>query len=115
MNLINSFDNTINPFDVNETIIFSDAKSGIRTVYVLGNSDFTATLSDTSFASVTINGRLVLIDVDVNRTGVERSTILTIITESKTITIPIFESAETVRTDNNIITADSTLITADNG
>ena len=115
LNLINSFDNTINPFDVNETIIFSDAKSGIRTVYVLGNSDFTATLSDTSFASVTINGRLVLIDVDVNRTGVERSTILTIITEGKTITIPIFESAETVRTDNNIITADSTLITADNG
>jgi hypothetical protein len=115
LNLINSFDNTINPFDVNETIIFSDAKSGIRTVYVLGNSDFTATLSDTSFASVTINGRLVLIDVDVNRTGVERSTILTIITEGKTITIPIFESAETVRVDNDTITADSTLITADNG
>lgn len=114
-NLINSFDNTINPFATNETIVFSDAKSGTRSIYVKGNSDFTISLNDGSWITATIEGRNVILEIDVNRTGLDRQDILEITSGSETIEIVIFQNAEIVRADNNVITADTNLITADNG
>ena len=107
--------NTINPFATNETIVFSDAKSGTRSIYVKGNSDFTISLNDGSWITATIEGRNIILEIDVNRTGLDRQDILEITSGSETIEIVIFQSAESVRADNNVITADTNLITADNG
>jgi hypothetical protein len=115
LSLINSFDNTINPFTATETIVFSSAKSGIRSVYVRGTSEFTISLSDDSWITATIDDRNIILEIDQNDTGLDRISILTIESGSKTITIPIFQGFDIVRADNTIITADTTLITADNG
>ena len=114
LNLINSFDNTINPFATDGTIFF--ARGTNQTIFVKGNDTFTVTLVDSpSWASYTIDGRLINIELDTNDTGLDRGVSVEIESDAEIITVQVIQFAGTVRTDNNIITVDTTLITADNG
>jgi hypothetical protein len=114
LNLINSFDNTINPFATDGTIFF--ARGSNQTIFVKGNDTFTVTLVDSpTFASYAIDGRLINIELDPNQTGLDRSVVVEIESDAEIITVQVIQLAGTLRTDNNIITVDTTLITADNG
>lgn len=116
LNLINSFDNTINPFATDGTIFFSSAKTTSQTIFVKGNDSFTVSLVDSpSWAGYTVSGRMITVEMEANETGLLRGVTVEITNGTKTLTVVIIQETETVRADNNIITADSTLITADNG
>jgi hypothetical protein len=115
LNLINSFDNTINPFSVDSTVIFSDARQPMQTIYVKGYDSFTVEIEDigsgTSWSSYTINDRLITINLDENLTGLQRSINVKIVNGGKEIDVEIIQQAGVVSFDNNVITFDSTLIT----
>ena len=114
LNLINSFDNTINPFATDGTIFF--ARGSSQTIFVRGNDAFTVTLvGSPTWASYTISGRVINIELDNNDTGLDREVSVEIESGSNTITVEVIQLAGQVRADNNVITADSNLITADNG
>jgi hypothetical protein len=114
LNLINSFDNTINPFATDGTIFF--ARNNSQSIFVKGNDSFTVTLIDSpSWASYTIDGRLINIELDPNQTGLDRGVVVEIESDDKIITVQVIQASEQPRADNNVITSDTTLITADNG
>jgi uncharacterized protein YpmS len=116
LNLINSFDNTINPFATDSTIFFRSATDLTQTIFVKGNDSFTVTLvGSPTWATYSISDRLITIEMEVNNTGLLRGVTVEITNGTKTLTVEVIQNPDTVRADNNIITADSTLITADNG
>lgn len=118
LNLINSFDNTINPFDVGSTIIFSDARQPSQTIYVKGYGAYSVAIEDvgfgTSWAGYSTNNRLITINLNENLMGLQRSINVKITSEGKEINLEIIQQAGTVSFDNTEITFDSTLITFDN-
>ena len=119
LNLINSFDNTINPFSAGQTIIFSDARQTTQTAYVKGNDSFTVTINDEGFGtgwiSSTINDRLITFELEINTTGFDRSVTIEIDNGIKIITLILVQNFGVVTFDNVDITFDNILITWDNG
>jgi len=119
LNLINSFDNTINPFSAGQTIIFSDARQTTQTAYVKGNDSFTVTINDEGFGtgwiSSTINDRLITFELEINTTGFDRSVTIEIDNGIKIITLILVQNFGVVTFDNADLTFDNILITWDNG
>lgn len=119
LNLINSFDNTINPFSAGQTIIFSDARQTTQTAYVKGNDSFTVTINDEGFGtgwiSSIINDRLITFELEINTTGFDRSVTIEIDNGIKIITLILVQNFGVVTFDNVDITFDNILITWDNG
>ena len=114
LNLINSFDNTINPFATDGTIFF--ARGTNQTIFVKGNDSFTVSLiGSPSWASRRVNGRVINIELEPNSTGIDRSVTVRITSGIKVIDAEIIQFSNQLRADNNIIKSDTTLITADNG
>jgi len=114
LNLINSFDNTINPFATDGTIFF--ARGTNQSIFVKGNDSFTVSLiGSPSWASRRVNGRVINIELEPNSTGIDRSVTVRITSGIKVIDAEIIQFSNQLRADNNIIKSDTTLITADNG
>jgi len=116
LNLINAFDNTINPFATDNTIIFASSRQAEQTIFVKGNDSFTVTLVGIStWARYTITGRIITIRMVDNLTGFDRSVFVETVSGTKTITVEVIQQGATITADTTLITADTTLITADNG
>jgi len=116
LNLINAFDNTINPFATDNTIIFASSRQSEQTIFVKGNDSFTVNLVGIStWARYTITGRIITIRMVDNLTGFDRSVFVETVSGTKTITVEVIQQGATITADTTLITADTTLITADNG
>lgn len=119
--LINSFDNTLNSFNANRTLIITDYTAKTESVYVTNLGNFSFNIIDTGFGdtwvSVTSVGDIVYFAIDENITGVVRNlqVELTNLDSLQIITITIEQGATTLTSDSSVVTADSNLITADNG
>lgn len=119
--LINSFDNTLNSFNTNRTLIITDYTAKTESVYVTNLGNFSFNIIDTGFGddwvSVTSVGDNVYFAIDENATGSQRNlqVELTNLDSLQIITITIEQGATTLTADSSVVTADSNLITADNG
>jgi hypothetical protein len=119
--LINSFDNTLNSFNANRTLIITDYTAKTESVYVTNLGNFSFNIIDTGFGdtwvTVTSSGDNVYFAIDENLTGVLRNlqVELTNLDSLQIITITIEQGATTLTADSSVVTADSNLITADNG
>lgn len=115
-NLINSFDNTILPFNADRTTILADFTQQIQSIYVTNLTAFDYVSSETWVTSSN-NGNIVYFNIDENFTGTERRAIVTIINTDtlREIEVLIIQSNGVTKFDNNIITFDNNLITWDNG
>lgn len=122
LNLINSFDNTINGFVSNRTTILTDYTAKTESIYVTNFTNFSFILNDLGFGTSWVTdvynvGNNIYFDIDENASGIERQLEVTLTNTDtlQTITITIIQGLNIITADNGIITADSNLITADNG
>ncbi len=120
LNLINSFDNTLNGFNADRTTITVNYQAQTESIYVTNGGNFSFNKIDvgfgTSWVTVTSTGNNVYFAFDQNLTGLLRvmqcevqntETLQTIL-----VTLNQTDGAG-ITADNNIITADTDLITSD--
>lgn len=116
LNLINSFDNTLNVFNIDRRVITVDYQEQTQSAYVtnLDNFDFTST---ELWVSCLNTGNIVYFLFDENTTGLDRTATVTIFNTATLQEVEVFvrQTANTLSADTTNITADTTLITADNG
>lgn len=116
LNLINSFDNTLNVFNIDRRVITVDYQEQTQSAYVtnLDNFDFTST---ELWVSCLNTGNIVYFLFDENTTGLDRTATVTIFNTATLQEVEVFvrQTANGVTADTTNITADTTLITADNG
>lgn len=120
LNLINSFDNTIDPFTSGNTIYFIDSNDRLLSNYIKGNDSYVSNVSDAGYGidwiTLSYDDRITYMQVDENTTGSMRvGHVLVSNTAGKgtEIEIIINQDAGNVTADMTTITADSTIITAD--
>lgn len=121
LNLINSFDNTLNGFSADRTNITVNYAAQTESIYVTNGGNFSFNKIDagfgTSWVTVTSTGNNVYFAFDQNLTGLLRVMQVEVQnTETlQTILVTLNQTDGAVITaDNNVITSDSNLITADN-
>lgn len=116
LNLINSFDNTLNVFNIDRRVITVDYQEQTQSAYVtnLDNFDFTST---ELWVSCLNTGNIVYFLFDENTTGLDRTATVTIFNTATLQEVEVFvrQTANGVTADDTDLTADTTLITADNG
>lgn len=90
LELINSFDNVLNPFDTTQTIIIASQRASQETAYIndLASKDYTAT--DIGYGNdwltLSDSGNNLIIDVEENLTGSERFSQIVVQNKDKTKT-----------------------------
>ena len=116
LNLINSFDNTLNVFNIDRRAIFVDYQEQEQSAYVTNLDNFDYTSSEL-WVTCLNSGNIVYFYFDENTTGLERTAIVTIFNTETLQEVEVFitQSANTLTADTTDLTADTTLITADNG
>jgi len=116
LNLLNSFDNTINAFDVDRTVIFADYQEQTQSVYVTNNDYFDYNSSEL-WVTCSASGGVVYFYIEQNTTGFDREATVTIINTDtlQEVDVLVIQTANVVSFDNDTITFDTTLITFDNG
>ncbi len=86
--LINSFDNTLNPFNTNDTIILASAEASREYAYVTNAGKMSVALTDLGdgkdWLSVSVNDNAVVIDFDANLSGSAREAMINVLNEDKT-------------------------------
>jgi len=114
--LINSFDNTINGFNVDRTALFVDWKEQVQSVYVTNLDNFGYTSSEL-WVTASNTGNIVYVNIEANDTGLTRTATLTIQNTTTLQEVDVFISQEpnVVSFDTTGVTFDTTLITWDNG
>ncbi len=115
-NLINSFDNNLSAFIVDQSVLFADRTAQRQSVYLTNNTAFDY-VSTVDWVTCTSEDNIVYFDIDENTTGLSRFTIVLLkntdtLKEQK---VTVVQLANNLTFDNNIITFDTTLITFDNG
>lgn len=122
LNLINSFDNNLVGFNASQTIFITDSEAKRQSTYINKVSNNTTTLIDngfgTSWVSTSYNGNILNIDLDENTTLSDRTITIQLLEVDlkKTIDLIIIQNRkETYRVDSTLVTADTNLITVDNG
>jgi hypothetical protein len=119
LNLINSFDNTINPFNTNRTAIVTNGKLQRESIYVQGSSNFTFDIQDlgqgTDWISGTKDGNLIYFELDRNDTGYGRNVNIEITRDGKIINVNLNQQCDFVTFDYTTITFDNDITTWDNG
>ena len=122
LNLINSFDNNLVGFNASQTIFITDSEANRQNAYLNKVSNNTITLIDngfgTSWVSTSYNGNILNIDLDENTTLSDRTITIQLLEVDlkKTIDLIIIQNRKkTYRVDSTLLTADTNLITADNG
>ena len=121
LNLINSFDNTLQSFSASPVSFFltSDAQQVSTYVTNLGNSSYNKV--DQGFGvgwvTVTNDTNNVFFDVDLNDTEAFRNITIEITNQVtlQVIEITIAQKAPIILASSDVIKADSNAITADNG
>jgi hypothetical protein len=115
-NLINSFDNNLSAFIVDQSVLFADGTLQRQSVYLTNNFAFNYSTRD-AWVTCTADGNVVYFDIDANTTGLLRSTVVTLQNTDtlKEVEVTVVQLANNLTFDNNIITFDTTLITFDNG
>jgi hypothetical protein len=116
LNLINSFDNTINGFNVDRQVIFCDWLEQIQSVYVTNLDNFGYSSSEL-WVTASNDGNIVYFNIDANLTGLQRIAIVTIINTAtlQEVDVTISQSGNVITFDSEEITFDTTLISWDNG
>jgi hypothetical protein len=121
LNLINSFDNTLNGFNADRTTITVNYQAQTESIYVTNGGNFSFNKIDvgfgTSWVTVTSTGNNVYFAFDQNLTGLLRVMQCEVQnTETlQTILVTLNQTDGAVITaDNNVVTVDTDLITADN-
>jgi hypothetical protein len=116
LKLINSFDNTINGFNVDRNVLFVDWQEQAQSVYVTNLDNFGYTSSEL-WVTASNTGGIVYVDIEANDTGLVRTAILTIQNTSTLQEVEVFiqQQPNLVTFDTTGITFDTTLITWDNG
>jgi hypothetical protein len=121
LNLINSFDNTLNGFNADRTTITVNYAEQTESIYVTNGGNFSFNKIDTGFGTswitVTSTGNNVYFAFDQNLTGSLRVMQCEVQnTETlQTILVTLNQTDGAVVTaDNNVITSDNNIITADN-
>lgn len=75
--LINSFDNTLNSFSADRTLIVTDANAKTESIYVTNLGNFSYNINDIGFGddwvSVTSSGNNIYFSIDENLTGLPRA------------------------------------------
>jgi hypothetical protein len=115
-NLINSFDNNLSAFIVDQSVLFADRTAQRQSVYLTNNTAFDY-VSTVAWVTCTAEDNIVYFDIDENTTGLSRFTIVLLkntdtLKEQK---VTVVQLANNLTFDNNITTFDTTLITFDNG
>lgn len=86
--LINSFDNTLNPFNSSETIILASAEASREYAYVTNAGKMSVALTDLGdgkdWLSVSVNDNAVVVDFDANLSGSAREAMINVLNEDKT-------------------------------
>jgi hypothetical protein len=116
LNLINSFDNTINGFNVDRQVIFCDWLEQIQSVYVTNLDNFGYSSSEL-WVTASNDGNIVYFNIDANLTGLQRIATVTIINTAtlQEVDVTISQSGNVITFDSGEITFDTTLISWDNG
>ena len=119
--LINSFDNVINGFNADRTIVTVNYQAQTDSIYVTNGGNFSFNKVDTgngiSWVDVSSIGSNVYFEFEQNLTVLQRSMQVEI-TNTLTLQVITVTLIQTdgagVTADNNVITVDNNLITADN-
>jgi len=116
LNLINSFDNTLNSFNIDKRVIFVDWQEQTQSAYVTNLDNFGYTSSELWVTATNI-GNIVYFSIEANLTGITRSATVTIINTAtlQEVEVEIIQTGNTITFDTTEITFDTTLITWDNG
>jgi hypothetical protein len=121
LNLINSFDNTLNGFNADRTTITVNYQAQTESIYVTNGGNFSFNKIDvgfgTSWVTVTSTGNNVYFAFDQNLTGLLRVMQCEVQnTETlQTILVTLNQTdGKVITADNNVVTVDTDLITADN-
>jgi len=120
LNLINSFDNTIDGFSATPTDFFAEGESQQLSTYVTNLGNFSFNKVDTGdgigWVAVTNDTNNVFFDLDQNTDGFLRSIVidLTNLLTLQVIRINITQEGALVTFDSTDVTFDNTLITWDN-
>ena len=109
LDLINSFDNTVNPFTAGQTIYIIDSNARVINKYVTGTDDFTVDKNDAGdgidWVNITIVDRQIFIAVDENSSTNSRAIDLLIENTAKTkqidVSITQTEGAPSFRFDSS--------------
>jgi hypothetical protein len=114
--LINSFDNTINGFNVDRRALFVDFQEQTQSVYVTNLDNFGYSSSEL-WVTASNTGNIVYILIEANDTGLTRTATLTIQNTATLQEVDVFISQQPndITFDTTAITFDTTLITWDNG
>jgi len=117
LNLINSFDNTINGFNADVNVLYADYRAQTQTVTITNLAGYSYIIESGTWLSLTSSGDNVYFAFEENNTGATRSTNVSITNTTTLQVIDIFcqQAPRIVTADNNIITADNNITTADNG
>jgi len=117
--LINSFDNVINGFSPDRTVISTDYTAKTESVYVINLGNYTAVKNDTGdgigWVTVSNSGNNLYFAFDKNTSGATRTMTVTV-TNNDTLQefdITLIQSSIPVTFDNNIITFDNNILTWD--
>lgn len=119
LNLINSFDFTVNAFSSNDTRIYLTKDAQTYSVFVTNMTTYSVSKINTGFGtdwvSVSDNGTNLIFTVDANISG-DRSIIIKITDDIslQEIDFTIFQDVGIITMDSTIYKFDSTLITFDN-
>jgi len=116
LNLINSFDNTINSFNIDRRAIFVDWQEQVQSAYVTNLDNFGYTSSEL-WVTASNDGNIVYFNIDANLTGITRNATVTVINTAtlQEVDVIIQQTGNTITFDTEEITFDTTLITWDNG
>jgi len=114
--LINSFDNTINGFNVDRTVLFVDWQEQTQSVYVTNLDNFGYSSSEL-WVTASNTGNIVYFYIEANDTGLTRTATVTIQNTATLQEVDVFisQSPNLITFDTTGITFDTTLITWDNG
>ncbi len=118
LNLINSFDNTINGFVASRTNIVTDYTAKTESVYVTNFTNFSFILQDVGYGTSWVTdvynvGNNIYFDIDDNASGLERQLEVTLTNTDtlQTINITITQGTTTILFGNDEILFGNTLIT----
>jgi hypothetical protein len=119
LNLINSFDNSLVGFAGSQTSFLTDFRAQQLTLNVPKFEEFQFTKLDQGFGvdwlTVSNEKSLILLDLDINETGLPRNIVVQVFDKPKTQSFYVYitQQADGITSDNNIITSDNNRITSD--
>ncbi|MBV1929801.1 MAG: hypothetical protein KUG81_09870, partial [Gammaproteobacteria bacterium] len=118
LNLVNSFDNTIDPTRTQEESIYVDFRNQTETILITNSDAVVPTKIDqgfgTSWVTLSSTGDNKHIGFDENLDGINRVMFLEYTSSGESVFVYLSQSNKAITMDSNTITMDSDIITMDN-